>query len=130
MKNSLRIIKKMALVVLPIFLIHFLVFKFTSLVLEYKEYYYSLPFLYILYFTLSTISIVVIKRISEKNFDITGMSFLVTSSIKLILSYIIVSPILNSETAFVSEKRNFFFIFIIFLVIDTLFTARILNKKQ
>jgi hypothetical protein len=46
------------------------------------------------------------------------------------VSYFIVRPILNSPLENTIEKANFFFIFILFLTIETLITIRLLNKKQ
>jgi hypothetical protein len=48
----------------------------------------------------------------------------------MVVSFFIVRPILNSTTENTIEKANFFFIFILFLAIETLITIRLLNKKQ
>lgn len=121
---------KYLLVVVPIFIIHLIVFQEPTLKEVSQLFYYSIAFLYLLYIVFSKIVLFVIVKVSEKNFDNTGMTFLVCTSVKMALSYFIVRPVLNSPTENTIEKANFFFIFILFLAIETLITIRLLNKKQ
>ena len=69
-------------------------------------------------------------KVSEKSFDNVGMAFLISTSIKMAISYFILRPILNSPIDNKIEKINFFCIFILFLAIETIITIRLLNKKQ
>lgn len=123
-------IYKYLLFVIPVFVIHLLVFQNVTLNKATQDFYYSIPFLYLLYITFSKIILFVISKVSEKNFDNTGMTFLVCTTIKMAISYFIARPILNAPTENTIEQANFFFIFILFLAIETLITIRLLNKKQ
>jgi hypothetical protein len=74
---------------------------------------------------------VVLLKVKERSFDNVGMSFLLTTSIKMIVCYLILKPIL--QVTFQNnavEKKNFFMMFILFLAIETILTIRILNEKQ
>jgi len=121
---------KYLLIVIPIFLVHLLIFQKPSLKNAAQGFYYSIPFLYLLYSIFSKIILFVIVKVSKKNFDNTGMTFLVCTTIKMAISYFIARPILNIPTENTIEQANFFFIFILFLAIETLITIRLLNKKQ
>lgn len=121
---------KYLLFVVPVFIIHLLVFQEPTLNKASQSFYYSIPFLYLLYIIFSKIILFVIIKVSEKNFDSTGMSFLVCTSIKLAVSYFILRPILNSSSENTIEKVNFFVVFILFLAVETLITIRLLNKNQ
>jgi hypothetical protein len=115
---------------IPIFIIHFLLFQLPALKEASQKFYLSIPVLYLIYFIFSKIILFILVQISKKNFDTVGMAFLVITSVKMVVSFFIVRPILNSTTENTIEKANFFFIFILFLAIETLITIRLLNKKQ
>ncbi|MCB0442939.1 MAG: hypothetical protein KDC50_02715 [Flavobacterium sp.] len=115
---------------IPVFIIHLLLFQLPDLKVASQNFYLSIPELYLIYFIFSKIILFVLIQVSKKNFDNVGMTFLVITSVKLAMSYFIVRPILNSTTENTLEKANFFFIFILFLAIETLITIRLLNKKQ
>lgn len=123
-------IYKYLLFIIPVFVIHLLIFQNATLNKASQGFYYSIPFLYLLYIIFSKIILFVIVKVSEKNFDNTGMTFLVCTTIKMAISYFIARPILNTSTENTIEQANFFFIFILFLAIETLITIRLLNKKQ
>jgi len=51
--------------------------------------------------------------------------------VKMALSYVILHPIIHSDTQNIKiEKIDFFIIFALFLAIETIVTIRILNNKQ
>lgn len=94
-------------------------------------FYYSIETLYLLFSGLSTIVFIVLLQVKERSFDNIGMSFLLSTSIKMIFCYLILRPLLqvsNHNNAI--EKNNFFMMFILFLAIETILTIRILNEKQ
>jgi hypothetical protein len=67
----------------------------------------------------------------EKNIDSVGQTFLLVTSIKMALAYVLLHPILQNTSKLITpEKSNFFLIFAVFLTIETLVTIRMLNKKQ
>ena len=70
-------------------------------------------------------------RVKKNNINNVGQTFLLTTSIKMALSYMLVLPILQSNSVNSAlEKFNFLIIFFVFLSIETYVTIRILNKKQ
>lgn len=115
---------------IPVFIIHLLLFQLPDLKAAAQNFYWSIPILYLIYFIFSKIILFLLVQVSTKNFDNVGMTFLVITSVKMAVSYFIVRPILNSPLENTIEKANFFFIFILFLTIETLITIRLLNKKQ
>jgi cellulose synthase/poly-beta-1,6-N-acetylglucosamine synthase-like glycosyltransferase len=84
--------------------------------------------LYGLFFILALLVLGVVQKTAKKNFDSTGMVFMIASSIKMGIAYFLVRPILHVQPNKI-EKINFFAVFVLFLLLETLFTAKILNKK-
>lgn len=117
-------------ITLPVFFLHLLIFQIPSLSFSTNQFYYSIPFLYLLYFVFSVVILSILYKVSENNFDHVGMTFLISTSIKMTVSYFILRPVLNSITENPIEKVNFFIIFILFLAIETVITIRLLNKNQ
>jgi hypothetical protein len=112
-----------------VYVMHKIVFHF--LVIDDVGFYYSLEKLYLLFYTLSTIVFIILLKVKEQSFDNVGMSFLLSTSVKMIFCFLILKPILKSNTAENTlEKMNFFVIFMLFLAIETILTIRILNEKQ
>lgn len=130
MNNYFRFLKPLLIYSVPIFIIHYLLFELTDLKQDQKSFYYSIPFLYLLFFIFSKIGLFIIKKVSEKNFDSTGMTFMLVTTIQTIIAYFISKPILDNSNSSTVEKINFFFIFIIFLAIETSISIKILNKKS
>jgi hypothetical protein len=94
-------------------------------------FHYSLETLYLLFLGLSTIVFIVLLKVKERSFDNIGMSFLLSTSVKMIFCYLILRPLLQVSSHNITiEKKNFFMIFILFLAIETVLTIRILNEKQ
>lgn len=115
---------------IPIFIIHIVLFQIPTLKEASQKFYFSIPALYFIYFNFSMIILLILVLVSKKNFDNVGMTFLVITSIKMVISYFMVRPILNPSAENTIEKVNLFSIFILFLAIETLITIRLLNKKQ
>lgn len=73
----------------------------------------------------------ILLRVRSRNFDLLGMSFLIVTTLKMLICFLLARPILKSTTISASiEKTNFFVMFIVFLAIETVVTIRILNEKQ
>jgi len=103
----------------------FYLFKVNS-----EQFYYSLEKLYAIFFLLSFIIILIVLKISERNFDQVGMSFLLLTTFKIFFYYLLLKPILKIRHYDITmEKMNFFGMFILFLTIETIVTIRILSKK-
>lgn len=111
------------------YLIHktiFFVFKLND-----ADFHYSLETLYVLFSGFSVVIMLVLLKIKQRSFDNVGMSFLLATSIKMILCFIILRPLLKVSNEINSlDKKNFFVTFILFLTIETMLTIRILGKKQ
>ncbi|MNF25602.1 hypothetical protein D3C84_62220 [compost metagenome] len=111
------------------YLLHKMIFS--ALKIDEEHFYYSLETLYLLFFVLSITIMFIILKVKERSFDNVGMSFLLATSVKLILSGIILKPLLQlSNQMDTIQKKNFFAIFILFLAIETILTIRLLNKKK
>jgi hypothetical protein len=108
--------------------LHLLLFQSPFLHEKTKSFYYSIPQLYGLFFILALLVLGVVQKSAKKNFDSTGMVFMIATSIKMGIAYFLVRPILHVEPNKI-EKINFFAVFVLFLLLETLFTAKILNKK-
>lgn len=117
-------------IAIVLYVLHKLIF-FTLLQNADATFEYSLEILYSFFFISSAAIISILVIIKEKSIDHVGMSFLLITSIKMIVCYMLLRPILSLETQDSSiEKINFFTLFILFLAIETLSTIRLLNNKQ
>lgn len=129
MTNSIALLKRLIVTALPLSIIHLLFFNFLPS-LKGKEicFYYSIPVLYFVFFILSSIILIVVSKISEKNFDNTGMVFIIATSVKMVFAYFLLRPILYTQDNKV-EKINFFIVFMLFLLLETILATKIFNKK-
>ena len=92
---------------------------------------YSTPMLYILFAFLSLAIIVALIKVKEVALDYVGYAFLAFTTIKMVIAYGFLKPIINVNLPKTpTEKMNFFIVFIYFLAIETFLTVRILNNKQ
>ncbi|MEN9336872.1 MAG: hypothetical protein RLZZ500_1859 [Bacteroidota bacterium] len=78
------------------------------------------------FLSLVILSVVVIMK--KKSFDNVGMTFLILTSVKMIVAFAVGKAIINAENNSF-EKINFYGIFVFFLVIETILTIQLLNKK-
>lgn len=114
--------------VLVLYILHKLGFYLFQV--DEKNFYYSLEKLYGIFFMLSFGVISIVLKISERNFDQVGMSFLLLTTVKILFYFLLLKPILKIKHYDITiEKRNFFVMFILFLTIETIVTIRILSKK-
>lgn len=119
------------LIALPMALFNFLILKFFLPITVYASFHYSVCTLYLLFALASAIILLILIKIKEKNQEQIGYVFLVATSIKLVLCYLLLLPVLNKgATDSNSEKINFFMIFILFLAIEVFFTSKLLNNTK
>lgn len=117
-----------ALVTLSYFVHQYL---FELMEISTEDFSYSLLSLYLFFGIFSIILLVALFQIRAQNFDLVGMSFLIVTTIKMLICFLLARPILKSTAVSASiEKTNFFVMFIVFLAIETVVTIRILNEKQ
>ena len=114
-----------------VYLVHKLVFFLNGNDPNFQGYYFPIETIYEFFFICSVVIIFILIKVKEKNIDNVGYTFLLVTCIKMALSYVILSPILDSGNPNVRiEKLNFFVIFALFLTIETIVTVRILNNKH
>jgi hypothetical protein len=118
------------LYLIPVFILHYFLFQLPSLKNVEQKFLISILVLYLVYFILSAIILIIVVKVSKKNFDQVGMTFMILTSVKMAISFFIVRPILANSAENDIEKMNFFAVFILFLIIETLITIRLLNKKK
>ena len=98
---------------------------------SFSHFHYSLEILYLFFGSTSALIMFVLSKVQEKNFDNVGMVFMLITSVKMVLSFLMVRPILDEVGVLATtEKHNFFMLFILFLTMETVITIRILNNKQ
>lgn len=108
------------------FVLHLLLFHFLKIPTE--HFYHSLISLYGFFATASVVIIIILIVVDLKNRDYVGYAFMLLTCIKMAISYFILHPILQLNDK--AQKINFFIVFMLFLIIETAVTIRILNNKQ
>lgn len=124
--------------ILEVFVISVLAFLAHKLFLFWNEnnpkfhnFYFPIEVIYIFFLLCSTVIIFILIKVREKSIDNVGYTFLLITFIKMGISYAVLYPILHSGNINANtEKINFFFVFSLFLTIETIVTIRILNNKQ
>jgi hypothetical protein len=113
------------------FVLHKTIFYFFVPNIYENSFVYSTALLYAFFAIFSTIIIFILIQIKERSIDNVGYTFLFLTSLKMVVAYIFLRPILSVNFPKTpTEKINFFIIFIYFLAIETIATIRILNNKQ
>ena len=111
--------------------IHNLFFYYHQSNPNYQHFQYDLTTIYSFFLTCSTVIILLLLLVKQKNIDNVGFTFLFATCIKIGISFALLMPILNSKISNIGfEKINFFIVFAIFLTIETVVTIRILNNIQ
>ncbi|MFH7011578.1 hypothetical protein ACHRV5_06860 [Flavobacterium sp. FlaQc-52] len=104
---------------------------FFAFAINTQNFFYSLEFLYLIFFGLATLLYGILLIVKNKNFEIVGMVFLFGTFAQMLLGYLILRPILaNKSEEVMMEKISFFITFILFLLFETFLTIRLLNEKQ
>jgi hypothetical protein len=114
-----------------VYFVHKLVFFLNENNPKFQNFHFPIEIVYGFFFVCSVVILLVLIKVKEKNIDNVGYTFLLVTFIKMAVSYAVLSPILDSGNSNVRiEKLNFFIIFALFLTIETIVTARILNNKR
>jgi hypothetical protein len=129
-----KIIKSISLLVfisIVLFGIHKIIFtflEFENIEINFK---YPLVSLYSMFTTATLLIYIISILISKKNFDVVGMSFMLMTSVKTIVFYVLIRSVVKgiSEINHI-EKINFMITFFLFLAIETVFVIRLLNPKK
>ena len=123
---------------LEVFIASFLIFGFHKVFFyfnesnpNYQNFHFSLETIYSFFMICSLLIIFILILVKEKSIDNVGNAFLLITCLKIGISFVLLNPILNSENPNIGfEKMNFFVIFALFLIIETIVTIRILNNNQ
>lgn len=114
-----------------VYLVHKLVFLLNGNNPKFQSFHFPIEVVYGFFFICSLLIIIILIKVNEKNIDNVGFTFLLVTCIKMAISYVVLSPILHSGNPYLrTEQIDFFIIFALFLTIETIVTARILNNKQ
>ncbi|TDO83849.1 hypothetical protein EV143_101291 [Flavobacterium chryseum] len=114
---------------LAAYILHRAVFLFLKV--NPQNFYYSIEFLYLIFFGISALLYLILLIVKKKNFEIVGMAFLFGTFTQMLLGYLVLRPILENKSEEVMiEKISFFLTFILFLLFETLLTVRLLNEKR
>ena len=114
-----------------VYLVHKLVFFLNENNPNLQGFHFPIEVVYGFFFVCSLLIILILIKVNEKNIDNVGFTFLLVTCIKMAISYVVLSPILHSGNPYLrTEQIDFFIIFALFLTIETIVTARILNNKQ
>lgn len=126
-----RPILEILLLSMVVYLLHKVVFFLNDNNPKFQNFHFPIEVVDGFFFVCSVIILFILIKVKEKNIDNVGYTFLLVTFIKMGISYAVLSPILHSGNPNVKiEKLNFFVIFALFLTIETIVTARILNNKQ
>ncbi len=113
-----------------LFFINRLILEHHNFKASFELFQVSLAFIYFIFTVFSILILITLIIVNHKNKDVVGMTFMLITTFKTILYYVIFSKIITSDNSNTVERINFFVVFILFLVIETLITMRLLNKKQ
>jgi hypothetical protein len=92
---------------------------------------YSVEMLFAFFAVSSALIVSTLNFIGKKSINNVGYSYLLLTTLKMGVAYFFLKPILSFDLPKTAvEKTNFFLIFIYFLIVETVVTIRILNKKQ
>lgn len=114
-----------------LYIVHKLIFSFSGLDVETATFHYSLEYLYAFFAAMGVLIIFSLIMVFKVAPDFVGMTFLAATTINLVFSYIIARPILARTTGNVKiEKINFFVIFLVFLLLKIIITAKMLKNSS
>ncbi len=103
---------------------------FLILKIEDQNFYFSLEILYLIFLFFSILLFIALLKFRENKFDSIGMLFMLGTFIQMFLYYGFLRLILANNIRTVAvEKNNFFLTFLLFLLFQTILTARLLNEK-
>lgn len=112
------------------FLVHKTILFLLGNRINQTAFHYSLFTLYLFFLICSILIVFILIKVKKSNIDSVGLTFLLLTTVKMVFAYILLHPILQGPNGLVtSEKINFYSVFALFLIIETIVTIRILNKK-
>ena len=85
----------LALLITVVYILHKIIFY--SFNIDDAPFHYSIEELYMLFSVLSAVVLFVLLKVKERSFDNVGMSFLLSTSIKMVVCYLILRPVLQQN---------------------------------
>ncbi|WP_395077934.1 hypothetical protein [Flavobacterium sp.] len=130
-KFYIKPIGVLLLTILGIYTIHKSILTFTILKYEASIFEFSLEKLYLMFSFMTITIILILIKVKQKSLDNVGMTFLLITSLKMMICYGIGrSVIIQTNPEQQLEKWNFFAMFMVFLLVETLFTIYLLNAEN
>ena len=124
-------ILELSIVSTVVLLIHKLFFFIKRNNPSFQNFHYQIETVYFFFFVCSLILLCILIPVKAKNIDNVGYTFLLVTCIKMVIAYIVLLPIFNTNLENASiEKINFFIVFALFLAIETIITIRIVNNNR
>lgn len=128
-KKNIKTIGLLLLIIAVFYSLHKSIFLFLKYNTE--SFQYSLETVYLFFSLFSIAIILVLIIVKQKDLNLVGNVFLLLTLIKMMVCFFVARPILkNYSIDKPLEKWNFFSLFILFLLAETLITIRLLNEKK
>jgi hypothetical protein len=117
--------------VILLFAIHKSIVHFSGWNDIYSTFHYSLEQLYLAFGLASLLIIFILIKVKERNFDQIGMAFMVLITVKMATFYFVFKPVISNRTDDAQwERTNFIILFMAFLILETLISAKILKSSE
>jgi hypothetical protein len=117
--------------VILLFAIHKSIVHFSGWNDIYSSFHYSLERLYLAFGLASLLIIFILIKVKERNFDQIGMAFMVLITVKMATFYFVFKPVISNRTDDAQwERTNFIILFMAFLILETLISAKILKSSE
>jgi len=110
--------------------IHYLVIEVFEMQSLWKKEYYSLLQIYFFLFLITLAMTAAMVFISKSMSHNIGFAFLALLTIKLIVNYLFIRPVLDAGSKADFIKYNYLIVFLLFLIFDVYATYRLLNNKN
>lgn len=88
----------------------------------------NIPQTYLFFTLASIITMLILVVVKRKNLDIVGVSFLLITTIKAGIAFWYGKNIIYASEKYNTDRFNFYIVFVLFLLIETLLTIYLLNK--
>jgi hypothetical protein len=124
-------IKRFLFSILFLLLITMIVGVFHYLIIKNLSLFIPLINIYLFNFLMTVMGLAILYLIYDKFNDKVGFTFLGIGIIKMAIAVSFLMPLIKSNFSNkIPDTLNFFFCYFIFLIIESVFMVKLLNKKQ
>jgi hypothetical protein len=124
-------IKRFLFSILYLLLITMIVGVFHYLIIKNLSLFIPLINIYLFNFLMTVMGLAILYLIYDKFNDKVGFTFLGIGIIKMAIAVSFLMPLIKSNFSNkIPDTLNFFFCYFIFLIIESVFMVKLLNKKQ